>query len=87
MKIMGFNKWETDVPADALIAQTLRFADAMRDQGIAELRGTWIAPEEKLMWCAWDTDDLDGLQAAFFEMNKQSGLVSTLTTVDTFFTA
>jgi hypothetical protein len=54
-------------------------------QGIAELRDACIAPEQKLLWCTWETEDLEGLQAAFDEMNKESGLKSELREVEIFY--
>jgi hypothetical protein len=71
VQIMGFNRWDTDVP--------------MKAQGIAQLRGAWIASDQNLMWCAWDAKNVQALQAAFDEMNRQSGLVTELTSVETFF--
>ena len=85
MQIMGFNRWDMDVPASALIGQALKFAEAVKSQGIAELREAYIAADQKLMWCSWDTENLEGLQAAFDEMNQQSGLASELTPVEVFF--
>jgi hypothetical protein len=41
-----------------------------------------LAYDQNLLWCTWDTDNLPGLEAAFAEMNKQSGLVSELTEVE-----
>ena len=57
----------------------------MKAEGIAELRDARIALDQKLMWCTWDTDNVDALQAAFDEMNRQSGLVSELTPVEVMF--
>ncbi len=85
MQIMGTNRWDMDVDPGMLIAQALKFADAVKAQGIAELRGAWIAEDEKLMWCTWDTEDVEALQVAFDEMNRQSGLTSKLTSMHTFF--
>ena len=84
MIIMGTNTWEFDIRTKPLIYQALKFSDAVKDQGIATLIGAWIAPEKKLMWCMWETENLPALQAAFDEMNKQSGLKSTLTKVQDF---
>ena len=85
MQVMGFNRWEMDVPTDVLIGQALKFSENVKAQGIAQLREASIAPDQKLMWCSWDTEDLDALQAAFDEMNRASGLVSQLTQVEMFF--
>ena len=51
------------------------------------MRDACLAQDQKLMWCTWDTDNLEGLQAAFDEMNHQSGLVSELTPIDVMFPA
>ncbi len=68
-----------------LVTRALAFADMVKEQGIAELHGAWIAEDDKLMWCSWDTDNVPALQAAFDEMNRQSGLASELTLVKTFY--
>ncbi len=81
MQIMGTNTWDFDVPKDVLIGKALRFADMVKEQGIAELLDAWIAEDTNLMWCTWDTDDVEGLQAAFDKMNRQSGLTSKLTSI------
>ena len=39
----------------------------------------------KVMWCTWRTDDLKAFQAAFDEMNEQSGLASELAIVEEMF--
>jgi hypothetical protein len=85
MQVMGTNRWDSDVNPQLLVTQALKFADAVKAQGIAELHGAWIGEDEKLMWCTWDTEDVVALQAAFDEMNRQSGLSSELTTVKTFY--
>ena len=85
MQVMGINTWAVDFDRETLVTQALAFADAVREQGIAELHGAWIAEDERLMWCSWDTDDFDALQEAFDKMNRQSGLTSELTRVKTFF--
>ncbi len=85
MQVMGTNRWDFEVEPESLVAKALEFAEDVRMQGIAELHGAWIAEDEKLMWCSWDTDDLTGLQAAFDEMNRQTGLTSELSLVRTFF--
>jgi hypothetical protein len=73
------------MPKKGLIGQALKFADAVKAQGIAELRGAWIADDERLLWCTWETENVEALQAAFDEMNRQSGLMSELTSVEVFF--
>jgi len=82
MIIMGTNTWEIDIPKDMLVMQALKFAEGVKSQGIAELREFLLAYDQNLLWCTWDTDNLPGLEAAFAEMNKQSGLVSELTEVE-----
>ena len=79
MIIMGTNRWETDIPKDLLVMQALKFAEDVKTQGIAELRDFLMANDQKLLWCTWETDNLEALEAAFAEMNKQSGLISELT--------
>jgi hypothetical protein len=79
---MGTNTWEIDIPKDMLVMQALKFAEGVKSQGIAELREFLLAYDQNLLWCTWDTDNLPGLEAAFAEMNKQSGLVSELTEVE-----
>jgi len=85
MQVMGTNRWAFDVDPQMLVAQALAFADMVKEQGIAELHGAWIAEDDKMMWCSWDTDNVPALQAAFDEMNSQSGLASELTLVKTFY--
>jgi hypothetical protein len=85
MQIMGTNRWDRDMDPRMLVARALEFADMVKQQGIAELHGAWIAEDERLMWCSWDTDDVPALQAAFDEMNRQSGLTSELMDVKTFY--
>ena len=82
MLIMGTNSWEQDIPKEFLISQALKFAEDVKSQGIAELQGAWIDNENKFMWCYWETENLAGLQTAFDEMNKRSGLKSKLTQVE-----
>jgi hypothetical protein len=82
MIIMGTNTWEIDIPKDMLVMQALKFSEGVKSQGIAELREFLLAYDQKLLWCTWETDNLPGLEAAFAEMNKQSGLVSELTEVE-----
>lgn len=57
----------------------------MKAQGIARLCGAWIASGYNLMWCVWDTEDVEPLQDAFDEMNRQSGLATELTPIEKFF--
>ena len=85
MQIMGTNRWDFDADPHMLVVRALEFADMVKEEGIAELHGAWIAEDAKLMWCTWDTDDVTALQAAFDEMNQQSGLTSELTNVKTFY--
>ena len=85
MQVMGTNRWSFDVDSQILVRQALAFADSVKEQGIAELHGAWIAEDERLMWCTWDTDDVGALQAAFDEVNRQSGLASDLSSVKTFY--
>ena len=85
MQVLGTNRWDFDVDPHIMVTQALAFADRVKTQGIAELHGAWIAEDEGLMWCTWDTEDLPALQAAFDEMNSRSGLVSELRTVKTFY--
>lgn len=66
------------MPKELLIKQALRFADTVKAQGIAELQDFWLVHDRKLLWCTWKTDNLKTLEAAFTEMNKQSGLRSEL---------
>ena len=82
MYVMGTNSWEFDVPTKGLVKMALKFAEDVKAQGIAELRDACIASDEKLLWCTWETEDLEGLQVAFDEMNKQSGLKSELREVE-----
>jgi hypothetical protein len=82
MNIMGTNTWEMDIPTDMLVRNALDFAEEVKAQGIAELRDACVAPDQKLLWCTWETEDLEALQFAFDEMNMQSGLKSELTVVE-----
>ena len=84
MQVMGTNRWSFDADADFLMKSALDFSKMVEQKGIAELHGAWLAEDEKLMWCSWDTDDLGALQAAFDEMNRQTGLESELRSVKTF---
>ena len=85
MQIMGTNRWEFEVDKDFLIKQALDFADDVREQGIAQLIGAWISPEHKLLWCAWETENEDGLHKAFDDLNARTGLKSELTPIETMF--
>ena len=85
MQVMGTNRWAYDADPKMLLQGALAFADDVKERGIAELHGAWLAEDDKLMWCAWDTDDLVALQAAFDEMNRQTGLTSELTVMHTFY--
>ncbi|UCF12078.1 MAG: hypothetical protein JSW06_08550 [Thermoplasmatales archaeon] len=82
MLIMGTNSWEKDIPKEPLVKQALKFAELVKAQGIAELREAYISPNQKLMWCTWETENLEALQDAFTEMNEQSGLKSELRPVE-----
>lgn len=85
MQVMGTNRWEFDVDPQLLVDQSLAFSEMVKAQGIAELHGAWIAEDERVLWCTWDTEDFDALQSAFDDMNSQSGLTSKLTKVKTFY--
>ena len=85
MKVMGTNTWEHDVPARALKKQSSGFAEGVKAQGIAELLEAYIAPDQKLLWCTWEINDLKALEAAFAEMNKLSGLKSKLEIVEKYY--
>ncbi|MBD3232245.1 MAG: hypothetical protein GF315_00825 [candidate division Zixibacteria bacterium] len=82
---MGTNSWEMDVPEDMMVEQALEFSEMLRSQGIAELQGFWIANDKRLLWCSWETDNLNALKEAFAEMNEQSGLTSELTEIKQIF--
>jgi hypothetical protein len=82
MKVMGTNTWEADMPKKPLVHQALKFADMVKEQGIAELQEAYISADEKLMWCTWETENLEALQEAFNQMNAQSGLKSELRIVE-----
>jgi len=82
MLVLGTNTWEHDVPKEPLVKQALKFADAVKSQGIAELRDFWIAHDKKLLWCTWETENMKALEAAFAEMNRQSGLRSVLVPIE-----
>lgn len=82
MFVMGTNSWEIDMPKDVLVIQALKFAEEVKSNGIAELQEFYLAHDQKLLWCTWETDNLKALEAAFAEMNKQTGLKSELTQVE-----
>ncbi len=82
MYIMGTNTWDFEGDTEFLVESALGFADEVKANGIAELRNACIAPDQKHLWCTWETEDLEGLQAAFDEMNAMTGLSSELTEVD-----
>ena len=82
MLVMGTNTWEADIKKGPLVKQALKFAEDLKSHGIAELLGAWIADDKKLMWCSWKTENLEGMQIAFDEMNKASGLKSELTIIE-----
>ncbi|MHA2225049.1 MAG: hypothetical protein ACXAC8_07580 [Candidatus Hodarchaeales archaeon] len=73
------------MPKKPLIKQALKFAEAVKAQGIAELLHAFIDNDEKLLWCTWETNDMKALEAAFAEMNKQSGLKSELKPIEQFY--
>jgi hypothetical protein len=78
MFVLGTNTWEVNIPKEFLIKSALKFAEGVKAQGIAELQNFWLAYDERLLWCSWKTDNLEGLKAAFAELNKRSGLKSKL---------
>ena len=78
MKVIGTNTWELDMPKEVIKTQSIKFADMVKANGIAQLLNAWISPEKKLLWCTWETENLEALKAAFVEMNRQSGLKSVL---------
>ena len=82
MIIMGVNTWDVEIKEKILVIQALRFADQVKEAGIAQLRNFYLAYDQNLLWCTWDVQDPQGLQAAFAEMNAQSGLQSTLYDVE-----
>jgi hypothetical protein len=57
----------------------------MKSKGIAELRGAWINNDKKVLWCYWETDNLEALQAAFDELNKRARMESELSIVKQYF--
>jgi hypothetical protein len=78
MNVIGTNTWEADMDKEVLKKMSLAFADRVKAQGIARLLDAWMSPDKKILWCSWETDNLEALKAAFLEMNKQSGLKSVL---------
>jgi len=82
MKIMGTNTWEADIPKEPLVKQALHFAKTVEENGIAKFLEAYISSDEKLMWCTWETENLEALQEAFNEMNAKSGLKSELRIVE-----
>jgi hypothetical protein len=85
MYVMGSNQWDLDIPKDMLVEQALNFAEDVKSKGIAELREFYLAHDQKLLWCTWETNNLQALEEAFADMNAQSGLVSKLTQVEDMF--
>jgi len=85
MYVMGTNQWDLDIPKDMLVEQALNFAEDVKSKGIAELREFYLAHDQKLLWCTWETNNLQALEEAFADMNAQSGLVSKLTQVEDMF--
>lgn len=85
MHVMGTNSWDFETETDFLVQQALDFSKQVKADGIAELQNACIAPDQRLLWCSWETEDLEGLQAAFDEMNAMSGLKSELTVVKVFY--
>lgn len=67
------------------MASALEFSGMVEETGITELDDAWLAEDEQLMWCSWDTDDLGALRSAFDEMNRETGLASELRPVETFY--
>jgi hypothetical protein len=78
LNVIGTNTWEADIDREVLKKLSLAFANGVRAQGIARLLDAWMSPDKKMLWCTWETEDLEALKAAFAEMNKQSGLESVL---------
>ena len=78
MLVLGTNTWEVNIPKEFLIKSALKFAEEVKTQGIAELRNFWLAYDQRLLWCSWETENLETLEAAFAAMNRQSGLKSEL---------
>jgi hypothetical protein len=44
-------------PKDILVKQALDFAEDVKSKGIAELREFYLAHDQKLLWCTWETDN------------------------------
>lgn len=81
---MGTNRWDIEIPKDIIIKQALKFSEDVKAKRIAKLINAWIDHENKLIWCVWETEDLDSLEKSFDEMNKQSGLKSKLHVIEKF---
>jgi hypothetical protein len=78
MNVIGTNTWEMEMDREILKRMSLIFADQVKEKGIAQLLDAWISPNKKILWCSWETNNLEALKVAFAEMNKQSGLKSVL---------
>ena len=74
-------KWNSQESIDF----SIKWSEDAKSKGIVEIRGAWIDGDKKFMWCYWETDNLEALQAAFDEMNKVTGLVYELSLIDGFF--
>ena len=85
MRVMGTNTWDIEIREEVLIKMALRCSEDVKSKGIAELQEAYIDNDQKLLWCSWKTDNLEGLQAAFDAMNEQSGLKSKLAVVEQFY--
>ncbi len=84
MEVIGTNRWEFEADKDFMIKGALDFSEDVRRRGIAQLTHAWIAPEEKLLWCTWRTNDFAQLESAFEQLNERTGLISDLTIVEDF---
>jgi hypothetical protein len=84
MNVIGTNTWEADADKEMIKKMSLIFADGLKAQGIARLLDAWISPDKNMLWCSWETDNLEALKAAFIEMNKQTGLKSVLETYENY---
>jgi hypothetical protein len=84
MNVIGINTWEADADKEMIKKMSLIFADGLKAQGIARLLDAWISPDKNMLWCSWETDNLEALKAAFIEMNKQTGLKSVLETYENY---
>jgi hypothetical protein len=85
MLVMGSNSWKMEMPKKALIVMSLKWSEEVKSKGVAELRGAWVDMDKKLLWCYWETDNLEALQVEFDEMNKRFGLESELSVVEQYF--